>query len=245
MNTHRHPVAAAMAVIMMTAALAACGNGSKSAPATTSSSATHSAASSSSAPAPSATSPSKLAPRNLQSESGTGNYTIADYIKDNHITETPVHQGDPGAPQVDVTFPDGWQSAGPDTPDYAYGALVYTGPEAQGANYTPNIIALLSKLDGPVDAQKLLSFAGGEMKNLPGFVPVGDETGTVSGFTAYRIAGSYDLEGIKAASGQESVVIPAPEGMYILQLNGTSNQDQSDALFTALGAIDKTLKITA
>ena len=59
---------------------------------------------------------------------------LADFIRDQHITETPVHKGDPGAPQIDVQLPDGWQSAGDDTPDYAYGALVYAGPEAQGAD---------------------------------------------------------------------------------------------------------------
>jgi hypothetical protein len=235
---------AAFTAVCLTATLSACGGSKDNASSTT----THSSASSTSASASStkAAPPSgKLQPRNLDTAgSAAANPTIADYIRDQHITETPMHQGDPGAPKIEIDLPDGWQTAGADTPDYAYGALVYTGPEAQGANYTPNIIALLSKLDGPADPNKLLQLAGGEMKNLPGFVPAGDETATVSGFPAYRIAGEYDLQGIKAASGQETVVIQGPSGLYVLQMNATSNEDQSKPLFDALEAIDKSINIT-
>jgi hypothetical protein len=144
-----------------------------------------------------------------------------------------------------VQVPDGWDSARDKTPDYAYGAIVYSGPEAQGADYTPNIIAVFSKLDGPVDPDKLLQLAGGEMKNLPGFTPAGEETATVSGFPAYRIAGEYDLQGIKAASGQETIIINGQQGLYVLQLNATSNEAQAKPLFDALETIDKTISITA
>ena len=236
----RRTLAAAITAVCLSATLVACGGGTKEkSPATSAS--RSSATTSSAAAAPS----SKIQPRDLQSGASTANYTIADYIRDQHITETAIHKGDQGAPQIELQLPDGWQSAGADTPDYAYGALVYGGPEAQGADYTPNIIALLSKLDGPVDQDKLLQLAGGEMKNLPGFVPAGDETATVSGFPAYRIAGEYDLKGEKAASGQETVVINGQGGLYVLQLNATSNESQSKPLFDALEAIDKTITITA
>ena len=242
----RKPVLAAFTSVCLAATLAACGGAAKNNATTSSSTPTSAAATSTKAAAPStkASAPSgKLQPRDLQSASAAYP-TIADYIRDQHTTETPIHHGDPGAPQIGIQMPDGWQTAGDDTPDYAYGALVYTGPEAQGADYTPNIIALLSKLDGPVDQDKLLQLAGGEMKNLPGFVPAGEETATVSGFPAYRIAGEYDLQGAKAASGQETVVIPAQQGLYVLQLNATSNESQSKALFDALETIDKTITIT-
>lgn len=245
MQLHREPVIAAFSAVCLVATLSACGGGTKE---NASSTTTHSSSSSTSASATStqAAAPSgRLQPRALDTAGSAANPTIADYIRDQHITETPIHQGDPGAPRVDIQLPDGWQSAGTDTPDYAYGALVYTGPEAQGANYTPNIVALLSKLDGPADPDKLLQLAGGEMKNLPEFVPVGDEAVTVSGFPAYRIAGGYDLQGIKAASGQETVVIQGASGLYVLQMNATSNEDQSKPLFDALEAIDKSITITA
>jgi hypothetical protein len=240
MQMRSRRVLAAFTSVCLAATLAACGGATKNTAATSTTGS--STATTTKAAAPSA----KLQPRNLDSAGATANPTIADYIKDQHISETAIHKGDPGAPQIDVQLPDGWQSASEDdTPDYAYGALVYTGPEAQGANYTPNIIALLSKLDGPVDQATLLQLAGGEMKNLPGFIPAGEESATVSGFQAYRIAGEYDLQGTKAASGQETIVIPAQQGLYVLQLNATSNEDQSKALFDALEAIDKSITITA
>lgn len=240
MHIERPPVALTLAALCLSVTLAACGGGSKENSTTSSSKSTTTTTTTSAA---AQSDKGKLNPRNLQSKAGT-NYTIADYIKDQNITETPIHQGDTGVPQINIQFPDGWVGAGPNTPDYAYGALVYTGPEAQNANYTPNIIAIFSRLDGNIDPQKLMEAAGGEMKNLPGFTPVGDEKAEVSGFPAYRIAGSYNLEGIKAASGQETVLIPSNGALYILQMNATSNEEQSDALFTAMGAIDKSISIT-
>ena len=94
------------------------------------------------------------------------NPTIASYIAENNIQETPIKMGDPGSPTIDLPVPDGWETAGADTPDWAYGAIVYTGPEA--VEYTPSIVALVSKLTGNVDPQKIIDLAPGELQNLPG-----------------------------------------------------------------------------
>jgi hypothetical protein len=185
------------------------------------------------------------APRNLQSEPGSANYTIAQYIGDQHIAETPIHPGDPGAPQISVEFPSGWIPGGPGAPETAYGALVYTAPEAEGLAYPPNIVAMLSKLDGNVDPEKLIEFAGGEVKNLPGFVGVFDEPASVSGNPAYRIAGIYDFEGVKAAAAQETVVISGSGGLYVLQLNATSNEPQAGTLFDGLTASVNSMDIAS
>ena len=93
----------------------------------------------------------KVAPRSVVPGP---NPTIAGYIQQNSITETPVHRGDPGAPTIDLPIPDGWAAAGPETPTTAYWAIIDTGPEA--AKYTPSIVATVSKLVGNVDQQKLL-----------------------------------------------------------------------------------------
>jgi len=185
------------------------------------------------------------APRHLQSEPGSANYTIADYIRDQHIAETPLRSGDPGAPQIAVGFPGGWTVTDQQIPDHAYGALVYTGPEAQGLGYPPNIVAVLSKLEGNVDAEKLIEFAGGEVKNLPGFVRVFDEPASASGHPAYRIAGTYDFEGVKAAAAQETVVISGSGGLYLLQLNATSNEPQAGILFDGLTASVNSMDIAS
>lgn len=242
MQMPHRPVIAVVTAICLSTTLAACGNDDKGKSSTTSSSTTSSTSATSSSTKAAAA--PKLQPRKFaDSGAAAANPTIADYIRDQHLTETQIHRNDPGAPKVEIQFPDGWQNAGDDTPDYAYGAIVYSGGSAQGSDYTPNIIALVSKLDGDVDPQKLLQLAGGEMKNLPGFVPAGEENATVSGFPAYRIAGVYDLNGIKAASGQETVVFKGNDGLYVLQMNATSDQSQSQALFDALEAIDKSINI--
>lgn len=175
--------------------------------------------------------------RSLRSEPGSPNYTIADYIRDQHIEATPMHRGDPGTPQIDVGFPDDWTITDQQIPEYAYGALVYTGVEAQAISYPPNVVAVLSKLDGDVDPTKLLEFAGGEMKNLPAFAPVFDEPASVSGHPAYRIAGGYDVGGVRAAAAQETVVISGSGGLFILQLNATSNEREAEILYAGLDAI--------
>jgi Probable lipoprotein LpqN len=241
MHLWHRPVIAVVAAVCVGTTLGACGGKDKSATSSTSSSASSTSAASTSAKA---AAPNKLQPRKLRDAGSAGtNPTIANYISDQHIAETQIHRADPGAPRIEIEIPDGWRSAGDDTPDYAYGALVYSG--AADSGYTPNIIALVSKLDGSVDPDKLLQLAGGEMKNLPGFVPAGEESATVSGFPAYRIAGEYDRQGVKAASGQETVVFQGSDGLYVLQMNATSDEGQSQALFDALGAIDKSITISA
>ncbi|AMC62465.1 lipoprotein LpqN [Mycobacterium tuberculosis] len=55
------------------------------------------------------------------------NYTIADYIRDNHIQETPVHHGDPGSPTIDLPVPDDWRLL-PESSRAPYGGIVYTQP---------------------------------------------------------------------------------------------------------------------
>ncbi|MGV9833578.1 LpqN/LpqT family lipoprotein [Nocardia niigatensis] len=243
MMGNRGLIGVAVAALAVSVALTGCGSkdSAKSAPA--SSASVTSSAVKPTTPANPAN--SKLAPRTLDTAGGS-NYTIADYIKDQHITETQVHNGDPGAPAIGLPFPEGWANAGADTPDYAIGAIVYSGAEAVGANYTPNIIALLSKLQGKVDPQKLIDDAAGEMKNLPGFTQIGNgSVTTVSGYPAYRIAGTYTLQGIPAVSAQETVVIPGAGGTYyVLQLNATSNQDQAGVLQSAIETIDQQITIT-
>ncbi len=73
----------------------------------------------------------------------------------------------------------------------------------------PTIIALLSKLQGNVDPAKILEFAPGEMKNLPGYE--GDGVGsasTLGGFDAWQIGGTYMKDGVKHAVAQKTVIDP-------------------------------------
>src|SRR5207248_6588140 len=132
MQMQRGPLIAAFTAVCLSATLAACGGAAKDNASTSHSSSSSSSSSASPSSTKAAAPAGKLKPRNLESTGAGANPTIADYISNQHITETPIHQGDPGAPQIDLPLPDGWQVAGDDTPAYAYGALIYTGPEAQG-----------------------------------------------------------------------------------------------------------------
>jgi hypothetical protein len=232
MNLSKIGSATAVAAVALALTLAGCGSDSSSDG--SASSTTSSAAATSS----SQTTSGSLEPRDLENAAGT-NYTIADYIKDNNITETPIKMGDPDAPAIDLPIPEGWSPAGDDTPDYAYAAIVYTGDDASGSDYTPNFVALLSRLEGNVDGAALIEAAGGELKNLPSSEIVDEREATLSSFPAYEIAATYDLEGTAALSAQKTVVITTADGAtYILQLNGTSDQAQAEILGDAANTID-------
>jgi hypothetical protein len=171
------------------------------------------------------------------------NYTIVDYIRENEIVETPVKRGDPGSPTIDLPFPPGWSDAGPRTPEWAYGAIVSDDPAV--AEDPPTIIALLSKLTGNVDPAKILEFAPGEIKNLPGYE--GAEEGspsTLADFEAVQIGGTYKKDGVSRAIAQETVVIPGQDGLFVLQLNADGREDQMTALMDATAVIDEQTKIT-
>jgi hypothetical protein len=187
-----------------------------------------------------AAAPAKVAPRNLVPGP---NPTIADYVKQNSITETPVHRGDPGAPTIDLPIPDGWADAGADTPTTAYWAIIDTGPEA--AKYTPSIVLTVSKLTGNVDQQKVLDLASGELKNLPGFKPMGDGSATtLSGFPGYQFGGTWADNGPSKAVAQKTVVIPTSGGVYLLRLNADCLEDQIGQALPATITIDEKTKIT-
>jgi hypothetical protein len=169
---------------------------------------------------------------------------MVDYIKESGIVESPVHRGDPGSPTIDLPFPPGWEDAGNRTPEWAYGAILFTGDPAM-AQDPPTIIALVSKLTGNVDPAKILEYAPGEIKNLPGYegAPEGSPS-TLSGFDATQIGGTYTKDGVKRAIAQKTVVIPGQDGLYVLQLNADGTEDQMGPLMDATSAIDEQTTIT-
>ena len=68
----------------------------------------------------------------------------------------------------------------------------------------------MSKLTGNVDPAKIIEFAPGELKNLPGFEGQGDgSASTLGGFDAWQVGGSYVKNGTKRMIAQKTVVIPA------------------------------------
>jgi len=226
-------VAAAFAIV-----LSGCGSSTTTAPSTAASASNSSSATSVKAAPPSTP---KVAPRE---EDKTGpNPTIASYIQQNNIQETPVKKGDPGSPTIDLPVPVGWEPAGSDTPDWAYGAIVYKGPEGQ--EYTPSIVALLSKLTGNVDPQKIIDLAPGELQNLPGWKASNEgEVSSLGEYPAYQLGGTWTQDGQTKIVAQKTVVVPGTDGLYVLQLNADGLEDQGDIVGAATTAIDDQTKIT-
>ncbi|MGZ8812727.1 MAG: envelope biogenesis lipoprotein LpqN [Mycobacterium sp.] len=223
----------AIAAIALGLSLAGCGSDTKTEP---------SATESTSSEATTTTTSGEAAPPTSGQATGP-NYTIVDYIRDNGITETPVKRGDPGSPTIDLPTPPGWEDAGPRTPEWAYAAIISTDPAFEAD--PPSIIALVSKLTGNVDPAKVLEFAPGEIRNMPGFE--GGDEGTpdeLSGFDAMQIGGTYKKDGVARAIAQKTVVIPGQDGLYVLQLNADGLEDQIGALMDATAAIDDQTKIT-
>ena len=154
-----------------------------------------------------------------------------------------MHRGDPGAPTIDLPFPPGWEDAGNRTPEWAYGAIVSNDPAM--AQDPPTIIALVSKLAGDVDPAKILEYAPGEIKNLPGYEGANEGSpSTLGGFDATQIGGMYLKDGVKRAIAQKTVVIPGADALYVLQLNADGTEDQMGALMDATTMIDEQTKIT-
>ena len=221
----------AVAAIAMGIGLSGCGSDTKSEPTTSNETSAEASATT-----------SKAAPSTSAQASGP-NKTIVDYIKENGITETPVHRGDPGSPTIDLPFPTGWEDAGNRTPEWAYGAILFTDPAM--AQDPPTIIALVSKLTGNVDPAKILEYAQGEIKNLPGYDGAQDgQPSTLAGFDATQIGGTYTKDGVKRMIAQKTVVIPGQDGLYVLQLNADGTEDQAMPLMDATAAIDEQTTIT-
>jgi hypothetical protein len=227
-------IAAALAVV-----LSGCGSDTKTQP-STSASASKTTSTTTSAKAAPSTKP-KVAPRD---EDAAGpNPTIASYIKDNNIQEAPVNRGDPGSPTIDLPVPDGWAPAGEDTPDWAYGAIIYNGPDA--GDYTPSIVALVSKLTGNVDPQKIIDLAPGELNNLPGWSAMNEgEVSTLGEYPAFQLGGTWTQDGQTKIVAQKTVVIPGSDGLYVLQLNADGLEDQKEIIGAATDVIDSQTAIT-
>jgi len=169
--------------------------------------------------------------------------TIQQYIQDNGIISTPVRLGDPGAPKIVIALPQGWSDLGPDTPEWAYGAV--QADNSPNPDDPPTITVLLSKLTGDVDPAKILEYAPGELMELPNYVAANEPmTDKLSGFDAIQLAGLYERDGTQRTIAQKTVVIPANDAVYVLQMNADALKSDAIALIKATDVIDRETKIT-
>ncbi|TXI38239.1 MAG: hypothetical protein E6Q56_09275 [Mycobacterium sp.] len=165
------------------------------------------------------------------------------YILDNKIAEVPFQSGDPGTPKIDFPLPPDWSPAGDRTPDWAYGAIVYD--KAQDPANPPFMYAIASKLTGAVDPEKILQLAPGQLNELPGFKPVEGppQRDKLSGFDSVNYVGTYEWEGETRSVGQETIVIPGKDALFVLQLNGEAPGGQEQVVIDAAKVIRAQTKI--
>ena len=169
--------------------------------------------------------------------------TINEYITKNNIAETPFKKDQPGTPKIDFPFPPDWSLAGDKTPDWAYGAIIYDKP--QDPNDPPYMYAIASKLTGNVDAAKILEYAPNQLMALPDYKPVTEPTKTsLSGFDAIQSAGTYTKDGKQRIAAQKTVVVPAKDGLFVLQINADAIDGQQGVIIDAANLIDEKTKIT-
>ena len=217
----------AIAAISLGVGLAGCGSHSKS---TTTSSST----STSSATTTTTTT-------STSAQASGPNQTIADYIKQNGIQETMISHSTPGAPTIDLPVPDGWKVV-PESTDAPYGGIAFNTPT--DPNDPPKIIAIVEKLTGNVDTDKLLAVAPGEVKNLQGYDGGDGDKSMLSGFPAYQLGGDYTKDGAQRVVAQKTVVIQGKDGLYVLQLNAEGPQPDKTPLMDATTVIDDKTTIT-
>jgi hypothetical protein len=216
-------VTAAIATAALSLALVGCGSDNKSNKTSTSTSTTTSTSA--------ATSPTPGAQPHK---------TIGDYITENHITDTAVHEGDSGSPTINLPVPDGWKIS--ETANASYGGIVL----AQPANPSdpPTITASVHKLTGDVDPAKVLQYAPGDLQNPPGYDGSGDGPSTLGNFQAWQLNGTYVKDGTKRAAAEKTVVIPSQGAVFVLQLDADSLASDQGPLMDATKVIDEQTKIT-
>lgn len=173
-----------------------------------------------------------------------GATTLHQYIVDNKIAERRFKRGDPGTPKIEFPFPPGWSSAGDRTPDWAYGAIVYDNPkDPQDAPY---MTAIASELTGDIDSAKVLEYAPGQLNELPDFTPFHDpKIDSLSGFKAVDYAGTYVRKGQPRVIGQQTIVVPGKDALFVLQLNADAPEGEKQAVIDAATFIAEQTTISA
>ncbi|MBO0679429.1 LpqN/LpqT family lipoprotein [Mycolicibacterium sp. S2-37] len=171
-------------------------------------------------------------------------YSIPDFIRDNGLTETVLHPGDPGAPTVAMPLPPGWVDAGVNTPEWAWSAMFLNDPALLAD--PPNIITIVSKLTGPGDLNRVLLFAPGELKAKREYRGTNGTPLRVSGFDGVQMEGTFlrDQDNVRRVIQQTTVLIPAPDGVFVMQMNADGNEAQMKVLEDAMQIVNTQTVIT-
>lgn len=169
--------------------------------------------------------------------------TLHQYIVDNKLPEVSFKPGDQGTPDISFAMPPGWGLAGDRTPEWAYGAIVYG--KAKNPDDPPYMVAIASKLPADVDPATILDYAPGQLNNLPDFAPFHTpKLDSVSGFKAIDYTGTYVRQGQPRVIGQQTIVVPGKDALFVLQLNADAPRGEEQPVLDAAKVIDEKTVIT-
>lgn len=170
--------------------------------------------------------------------------SLHQFIVDNKIAELRFRRGDPDTPKIEFPFPPGWSNAGDRTPDWAYGAIIYDKPK--DPDDPPYMVAITSRLTGDVTPATILRYAPGQLNGLPDFTPFHEpRMDSLSGFDAVDYAGTYVSKGQARVIGQQTIVVPGKDALFVLQLNADAPAGGEQAVIDAAKFIREHTKITA
>jgi hypothetical protein len=167
--------------------------------------------------------------------------TIDDYIKANHIQATPVTPSTPGAPKIDLPVPPGWTRM-PDDVAGNYFGVVFDTPTVR--DDPPRIIVTVERLQGDVDAAKLLDLAAGAAGQLSGYAGDPPVRAALSDFPGARFSGTYTKGGASRVVAQYVVVIPGTDGTYLMRISADGPAPDADAVVAAAKVFAQATKIT-
>ena len=93
---------------------------------------------------------------------------------------------------------------------------------------------------------KILDLASGQLDELPDFEAVNGppQRTTFDGYDAVSYSGTFIEEGKSRVVGQETIVIPGKDALFVLQLNGEAPKGQEQVVIDAANLIREKTTIT-
>ncbi|SUA73355.1 Probable lipoprotein LpqN [Nocardia otitidiscaviarum] len=155
--------------------------------------------------------------------------SIAEYLASAGVQVESVAPEAPGAPQISIPVPEGWQQMNPAQFPGAYGVWA-TAPEGGWAD---NAVVLVAKFSEPMDSSKLLECGFTDARRLPEWQELDTHTGEFNGFPSSAITGTYVVAPMTLWAYNRYVIV---EDRYLVQLTVTTRADHDGADAAAIVA---------
>ncbi len=164
-----------------------------------------------------------------------------EYLQSVGIKVTPVSPESPANVRIDVPLPQGWESLGALDPAY----LIADKPSDADQGRTPSAVAYLIKLQGPLDARKIITEHGfADAQNTQNFQKIASSLDDFQGYPSAAIEGTYDNQNVRVHAWNRDVIVPDGPLHYLVQFTVTTTEAQTAALSKDVAALTGGLKIT-